>query len=55
MSAKYILAVLSAVFLALAARNRLSRSDRRPRAQTRTWLLVGVIFAVVSGWLFLVK
>jgi hypothetical protein len=49
MVAKYILAALSVLFLALA----LFGSTRgRPRPQTRTWLIVGVIFGVVAAWLF---
>jgi hypothetical protein len=49
-AAKYILAVVGAVFLVLG----LARSTRRGIAhpQTRTWLLVGVIFSLVSAWLF---
>jgi hypothetical protein len=50
MAAKYILALLSVVFLIAGAR-RLAR-DGQLHPQSRTWLLIGVIFAVVSGWLF---
>jgi hypothetical protein len=50
MAAKYILALLSVAFLAAAAR-RLAR-DGKLHPQSRTWLLIGVIFAVVSTWLF---
>jgi hypothetical protein len=50
-SAKYIIAALSAIFLLLAA-TRLARGGGASHPQTRTWLLVGVIFAVVSAWLF---
>ena len=49
MAARYVLAALSAVFLILAA---LGLITGRPRPQTRTWLLVGGIFAIVSIWLF---
>jgi hypothetical protein len=49
MAAKYILAVLAVVFLTLAT---LGPATGRPRPQTRTWLLVGVIFGLVSLWLF---
>jgi hypothetical protein len=49
MLAQYILAVLAAVFLIAAAVRRLS-GDRGPRS--RTWLLIGAIFALVSLWLF---
>ncbi len=51
MAARYILATLSVVFLALAASN-LARGRGLAHPQTRTWLLVGFIFAVVSAWLF---
>jgi hypothetical protein len=50
MAAKYILALLSAVFL-VAGALRLTR-DGQLHPQSRTWLLIGVIFAIVSGWLF---
>jgi hypothetical protein len=50
MAARYILAVLSLVFLSAA----LLRSGRVgfSHPQVRTWILVGLIFAVVSAWLF---
>ena len=51
MAAKYILAFLSLAFLVAGAR-RLSRDAGKLHPQSRTWLLVGVIFAVVSTWLF---
>ena len=50
MAAKYILAGLSVVFLTMAA-GRVAR-DGRIQPQSRTWLIVGAIFAVVSTWLF---
>ena len=47
MAAKYILAGLAVLFLSLGLiRGGLSRP------QSRTWLLVGLIFAVVAGWLW---
>jgi hypothetical protein len=49
MAAKYILAALSLLFLALAI---FGAAQGRPRPQTRTWLIVGVIFGVVAAWLF---
>jgi hypothetical protein len=49
--AKYILATLSVVFLALAF-TRLVRDGARAHPQSRTWLLIGVIFALVSAYLF---
>jgi hypothetical protein len=45
MAAKYILGALAFVFL-------IAGTVRRGQIQGRTWLLVGAIFAVVSGWLF---
>jgi NO-binding membrane sensor protein with MHYT domain len=51
MATKYILALLSVAFL-VAGALRLSRDAGRLHPQSRTWLLVGAIFAVVSIWLF---
>ena len=51
MGAKYILGTLAVVFLA-AALMRLSRGGGISHPQTKTWLLIAVIFAVVSAWLF---
>ncbi|MDP6582348.1 MAG: hypothetical protein QF681_16970 [Vicinamibacterales bacterium] len=50
MLTRYILAVLSVVFL-VAAWIRITR-DGPAHPQTRTWLLIGAIFGIVSGWLF---
>jgi hypothetical protein len=49
MPAKYIFAVLAAGFLLAAVLGGL-RGERHPA--TRTWLLIGTIFAAVSLWLF---
>jgi hypothetical protein len=51
MAAKYILAVLACAFL-IAGFVRLGRDGGRAHPQSRTWLLIGVIFGVVSAWLF---
>ena len=51
MAAKYILAVLAVAFLA-AALVRLSRGGGIAHPQTKTWLLISVIFGAVSSWLF---
>jgi len=51
MAAKYILALLSGVFLIFGGR-RLIEDAGRLHPQSRTWLLIGVIFAIVSAWLF---
>ena len=51
MAAKYILAVLSIVFLVLALRGTM-RSGYPGHPQSRTWLLIGAIFAVVAAYLF---
>jgi hypothetical protein len=50
MAAKYILAVLAVAFLLAAAGKASRHSAGHP--QVRTWALVGVIFGIVSGWLF---
>jgi hypothetical protein len=52
MAAKYILAALAAAFLAASLR-RMTRGGGVGHPQTRTWLLVSVIFTAVSAWLFL--
>jgi hypothetical protein len=50
-AAKYILAGLAVVFLALGASGVLiARGRLTPKH--RAWLLVGAIFAAVSAWLF---
>ena len=51
MAAKYILAALSALFLVLAVW-RMAGGSGASRPQTRTWLIIGVIFALASAWLF---
>ncbi|MBS0342349.1 MAG: hypothetical protein JSS56_17655 [Proteobacteria bacterium] len=51
MATKYILAALAAVFLA-AALWRLSRDGFKLAPSSRSWLLVALIFASVSGWLW---
>lgn len=51
LSARGILAVLSAVFLALAVAKIVGgRTPAHPAV--RTWLIVGVIFGSVSAWLW---
>jgi hypothetical protein len=50
-AARYILAVLSIAFLIASGRNWVHGRDWR-HPQTRTWLMVGAIFALVSIWLF---
>jgi hypothetical protein len=50
-AAKHILAALSIVFLVLAIA-RMARGGATAHPQTRTWLIIGVIFGVVSAWLF---
>jgi uncharacterized membrane protein HdeD (DUF308 family) len=51
MAAKYILALLSVMFLVAGVR-RVVRDGGNLHPQSRTWLLIAVIFAIVSGWLF---
>jgi hypothetical protein len=48
---KYILAALSAVFLVAGSLGVL-RARGAVGPKHRTWLLIGTIFALVSGWLF---
>ena len=50
MYAKYILAALSVVFFVLAIARLSSGGVMHPK--TRTRLVVAVIFAIVSAWLF---
>jgi hypothetical protein len=51
MSAKYVLSGLAIAFLA-AGLICLSRGGGIAHPQTKTWLLIGVIFGIVSAWLF---
>jgi hypothetical protein len=51
-AAKYILAVLAAVFLALAG-IRITRDGNRVMPASRTWLTIGIIFALVSSFLWM--
>jgi hypothetical protein len=50
-AAKYILAVLACAFL-IAGGVRPGRDAGRSHPQSRVWLLVGIMFGVVSAWLF---
>jgi hypothetical protein len=50
-AAKYILAVLACAFL-IAGAIALARGSAQRRLQSRTWLIIGIIFAAVSGWLW---
>jgi len=49
MTARYILAALGAAFLIAGSYRRLTAP---PGPQSRTWLLVGAIFAAVAAFLF---
>lgn len=51
MYAKYILAALAVAFAA-AAVMRMARGGGFSHPQTKTWLIIAVIFAGVSAWLF---
>jgi hypothetical protein len=51
MAAKYILALLSVAFI-IAGMRRLAGDAGKLHPQSRTWLLIGAIFAAVSLWLF---
>lgn len=52
MAAKYILGGLAVVFLALAA-VRIVHDSGRLGPGSRTWLLIGIIFAAVSTYLWM--
>ncbi len=52
MAAKYILGVLSLVFLVAGAIS-IARHAGRANAQARTWLLIAVVFGAVTVWLLL--
>jgi hypothetical protein len=52
MLTKYILGALSIGFMSLAV-VRMADRGRAAHPQARTWLLIGVIFGVVSAYLFL--
>lgn len=51
MAAKYILALLSVIFF-IAAIRRFTRDGGTPAGQSRTWLIIAVIFGTVATWLF---
>ena len=51
MQAKVILAVMAVTFLAAAAW-RVRRDGGGIAPASKTWLVVGAIFAVVSAWLW---
>ena len=51
MAAQYILGCLAVVFLVLGGLR--SARDGQVGSSARTWLMIGVIFGVVSVWLWL--
>jgi len=51
MAANYILGCLAVVFLALGGLR--SAHDGKVGPAARTWLMIGVIFGVVSAWVWL--
>jgi len=51
MPVRYILGCLAVLFLALGGL-RVARESGRIDPAARTWLLIGVIFSVVSVWLW---
>jgi hypothetical protein len=51
MLAKYILAAVGTVFLVLALA-RIAKEGGRVGPASRTWLIVAIVFAAVSAWLF---
>jgi hypothetical protein len=52
MDARYVLGILAAIFLFLGGA-RVIRDHGSLASPARTWLLIGVIFAAVSLWLWL--
>lgn len=50
MAARYILGLLAIVFLTLGSVR--SIRDRQIGPAARTWLLIGLIFGIVSAWLW---
>ena len=52
MAAKYILTSLAAVFLLLTG-GRVARDGGRLMPASRTWLLTGIIFSIVSAYLWM--
>jgi hypothetical protein len=52
LAAKYVLAALATVFLVLAGL-RSRRDGGRIMPASRTWLLTGIIFALVSAYLWM--
>ena len=51
MPTAYIMAALAVFFLVIGSL-RLARDGGRRHPQSRAWLLIGVIFAAVSAFLF---
>lgn len=52
MLAKYILAVIGTIFLVLAL-GRIAKDGGRIGPASRTWLIVAIVFAAVSVWLWM--
>jgi hypothetical protein len=50
-TAQYVLGCLAVVFLVLGGLKSLREGNVGPAA--RTWLMIGVIFGVVSAWIWL--
>ena len=51
MATNYILLALALIFFLLAV-GRIVRTRTLSHPQSRTWLIIAVIFAAVSAWLF---
>ena len=51
MNAQYVLGCLAVVFLVLGGLKSVREGKVGPAA--RTWLMIGVIFGVVSAWVWL--
>ena len=54
MPAKYILAIVCAVFLVLAL-VRFAKNRGRVQPASKTWFLIGGIFVAISIWLWMQK
>jgi hypothetical protein len=52
MSARIVLGVLAVIFIGLALL-RIVRERKRIGPASRTWLTIGIIFALVSGYLWM--
>jgi len=52
LAAKYVLSVMAMIFMMLSAA-RIVRDGGRIAPASRTWLTIGIIFALVGGYLWM--